>query len=93
MPDFDKIVVRVPNWLGDCVISLPALDLLRALYPDGELSVLAKPHVAPLYIRDDIDIIIYDSKGAHKGLKGRMKLASELKERGFDCSRLISKCF
>lgn len=93
MSDFDKILVRVPNWLGDCVISLPALDSLVRQFPDAGISVLAKPHVAPLFVREDIDIIIYDSLGAHMGLKGRMKLAGELKERGFDCAVLFQNAF
>ncbi len=43
------VVVRVPNWLGDCVMSLPALRAIRAAHRDDELIVLAHTSVAPLY--------------------------------------------
>ncbi len=44
-----QIVVRAPNWLGDVVLSLPALRDLRAAYPAARLSVLARPGVAAIY--------------------------------------------
>jgi heptosyltransferase-2 len=40
-----KILVRATNWIGDAVLSLPAL---RAL-PDAEITILARPWVADLY--------------------------------------------
>ncbi len=36
------ILVRAPNWLGDCVMSLPALDALRAALPDAALDVACR---------------------------------------------------
>ncbi|HYA17471.1 MAG TPA: lipopolysaccharide heptosyltransferase II [Bryobacteraceae bacterium] len=44
-----KILVRATNWIGDAVMSLPALRALRARYPEAEISILAKPWVADLY--------------------------------------------
>ena len=41
-----KICVRLPNWLGDTVMAVPALAALRAAWPDGEL--LAAGPWAPL---------------------------------------------
>jgi heptosyltransferase-2 len=44
-----KILVRATNWIGDAVMSLPALRALRARFPEAEIVVLAKPWVADLY--------------------------------------------
>ncbi len=44
-----RIVVRAPNWLGDCVLSLPALRDLRRNFPQARLEVLARHNVASLY--------------------------------------------
>lgn len=44
-----SVVVRAPNWLGDAVLSLPALRDLRAAFPGARLEVVARPAVAPLY--------------------------------------------
>lgn len=42
-------MVRAPNWVGDVVLSLPALRDLRRCFPLGRLEVLARPWVADLY--------------------------------------------
>jgi heptosyltransferase-2 len=45
----ERLLVRAPNWVGDVVLSLPALRDLRAAFPTARLSVLARPWVAGLY--------------------------------------------
>ena len=49
---FEKILVRAANWVGDAVMSLPALRALRDRFPEAEISILAKPWVADLYRRE-----------------------------------------
>ncbi|MGH9338320.1 MAG: lipopolysaccharide heptosyltransferase II [Acidobacteriota bacterium] len=44
-----RILVRATNWIGDCVMSLPALREIRQLFPDHRLTLLARPWVAGLY--------------------------------------------
>jgi heptosyltransferase II len=44
-----RVLVRVPNWVGDAVMGLPVLAGLRRLFPLAELTVLAAPRVAPLF--------------------------------------------
>ena len=44
-----KILVRATNWVGDAVMSLPALRALRERFPGARISILAKPWVADLY--------------------------------------------
>ena len=41
-----KLAVRLPNWLGDTVMAVPALHALRAAWPDAE--VLAAGPWAPM---------------------------------------------
>ena len=44
-----RFLVRAPNWLGDAVLSLPAVRDLRRNFPAARIEVLARPWVAPLY--------------------------------------------
>jgi heptosyltransferase-2 len=44
-----SILVRAPNWVGDVVLSLPALRDVRRCFPAARLEVLARPWVAELY--------------------------------------------
>ena len=44
-----KILIRATNWIGDAVISLPAIRAVRQCYPRAELCILARPWVAAVY--------------------------------------------
>jgi len=58
MIDPERILVRAPNWIGDVVLSLPALRDLRRRFPTARLEVLARPWVAGLYRAvPDVDAI------------------------------------
>ena len=55
----ERIVVRAPNWLGDCVLSLAALRDVRRQFPGARLEVQARRSVADLYgAVPEIDCVI-----------------------------------
>ena len=97
MAAFDpkKILVRVPNWVGDAVLSLPALDKLRARFPDAAFTVLARPHVADLY-RGRLGIArvhLFEHRGRHTGWGGWRRLARELAAERFEMAVLFQNAF
>lgn len=47
----ERILVRSTNWLGDAVMTLPALGWLRRSAPDAHISVLSKPNLMPLFLQ------------------------------------------
>lgn len=49
LPSNARIIVRAPNWVGDAVLSLPAVRDLRRNFPQARLEVLARAWVAELY--------------------------------------------
>jgi heptosyltransferase II len=49
MPPISRLLIRAPNWLGDVMLSLPAVRDLRRSFPAARLEVLAKGSVADLY--------------------------------------------
>jgi ADP-heptose:LPS heptosyltransferase len=44
VPGVERIAVLRGNALGDLVVALPALDALRAAYPDAEITLLGREH-------------------------------------------------
>jgi len=44
-------MVRATNWLGDAVMSLPAMRAIRATLPHTHIAVVARPSVAGLHAR------------------------------------------
>ncbi len=81
-----KILVRGTNWIGDAVMTLPAIASIRKTFPSAEVQVLAKPWVAEVYkLSPDVDrIFLFKEPGEHQGIAGKLKLASELKRGNFD---------
>jgi len=43
-------VIRSPNWIGDGIMSLPAIRAYKSLFPDERLAVLAKGYLADIYL-------------------------------------------
>lgn len=90
-----RILVRVPNWVGDAVLCLPAVERLREKFPAAELTVLARPGVADLYrSRTGIArVLVFDHQGRHRGGRGLLRLAGELRAERFDLAVLFQNAF
>jgi len=92
---FRRILVRATNWVGDAVMSVPALQALRGHHPQAHISILARPWVAGLYGREAFcdEVIPYDAPRGWKGLLEKRRLAAELRARQFDCALLLQNAF
>jgi heptosyltransferase II len=88
---YEKILVRATNWVGDAVMSLPALRALRTRFPGAEISILAKPWVADLYGREPFcdRIIPYTPSNWKEKIRAGRVLAAER----FDCAILLQNAF
>ncbi len=59
-----KIVVRGTNWIGDAVMSVPALRELRRLFPDSHIALHTRPWAEGIFRDADyLDEIIAIEKG------------------------------
>ncbi len=87
----ERLLIRGTNWIGDAVMTLPAISAIRETWPRAQISVLAKPWVAEVYrLSKDIDrIIIFEQPGRHAGAIGKMHLSKELREASFNCAILL----
>src|SRR5215467_7978133 len=87
-----RVLVRATNWLGDAVMSLPAIRAIRDVFPHAHLAVVARPWVADLYARERaIDRVI--PYPAPKGLRGRREFAASLRAERFDAAILLQNAF
>ncbi|HEY6944973.1 MAG TPA: lipopolysaccharide heptosyltransferase II [Candidatus Acidoferrum sp.] len=86
-----KILIRATNWVGDAIMALPALRVVRDRFPEAEIAILARPYVADIYRDQAIcnQLITYDSQGKHSGVLGRERLARELRALKFDTALLL----
>jgi heptosyltransferase II len=86
--NYSKILVRATNWIGDALMSLPALGAIRDRFPKAQIVILAKPWVADLYARQSFadEIIVYN-------LQSSWSMGRELRSRKFDCAILLQNAF
>jgi heptosyltransferase II len=69
-----KILVRLPNWLGDMVMSVAFIHQLKQIYPQAEISVITKKGIHTLlkFFPPVTNQYIF-SKEEYPGLKGAYK--------------------
>lgn len=90
-----RVLVRATNWIGDAVMTTPALRAVRHNFTAAEITLLAKPSVAPVFDGSPyVDrVLIYDSSGSHSSLTGKLRLSKLLKENSFDVAVLFQNAF
>jgi len=89
----EKILIRGVNWVGDAVLTIPAIRVIRNAYPQAHISLLIKPWVCDIFKQNpDIDeIILYDER--FKGFIGRLKLTRLLRLKKFNTAILFQNAF
>jgi heptosyltransferase-2 len=82
-----RILIRATNWLGDAVMSLPALRAVKANYPKSTVTLLVRRSLADLYAREScVDkVITYDGN--------RWNAARMLRKRKFHLGILFPNSF
>ncbi len=59
-----RIIIRATNWVGDAVMTLPALEAVKENFPSASITVLAKPWVEPIFNKHPaVDRILTFKKG------------------------------
>jgi heptosyltransferase-2 len=86
-----QVVVRLPNWLGDVVMAVPALRELRRVLTDAHLTVVSRPGAADIFIDADFvdDVLVYD----RLGLASAWNQTREWRRRKFDLAVIFPNAF
>jgi len=87
-----KIIVRAPNWIGDVILSFPALNSLKKNFPQAQIWIAAREWAQDLYVSFDFvkDII---SLPEMNNLKNVMESAQKIRRYNFDIGLLLTNSF
>ena len=90
-----RLLIRATNWVGDAIMALPALQAVRKRFVDAHIAILGLPYVAEIYEGQGIadELIVYDRKGEHAGVRGRERLVTTLESKQFDTALLLQNAF
>lgn len=89
-----RVLLRAPNWLGDVVMTVPALQAVRAAWPEARLDVAVPAPFVPL-----VEMIAGVDGGVPLGGKGVRGLAAQradaarLREGHYDLAMLFTNSF
>ncbi|MHB8138193.1 MAG: lipopolysaccharide heptosyltransferase II [Smithellaceae bacterium] len=85
----ERILIRGTNWIGDAVMTLPAIASVHAAYPGAHLAILAKPPVTDIYrlFSAADEIIPYENR--FDSPLGVFRLAYVLRQKKFDAAILL----
>jgi heptosyltransferase-2 len=83
-----NILIFSFSHIGDAVLSTAVLSPLQKHLPDARISMLVGPKAEEMFRGDGRlnEIIVYDNRGRHAGLSGKIRLIRELQCREFDLS-------
>ncbi len=92
MSDLRRVVVRIPNWVGDAVMAVPALRELRRVLPQAHITVVSRSGAADIFIDADFvdDVLVYDRT---RGPFTVWRQVSEWRRRKFDLALLFQNAF
>jgi heptosyltransferase-2 len=89
LPEGARVLVRLPNWIGDVILCTPALAALRRVRPDLRLEALVKPKVrAAVEGLPSLDAVRFL---AGEGLGDTLRQARELRGEGFAAALIFPK--
>jgi len=94
--EIKRILVRMPNWVGDAVMALPALEAVRVIFPASSITLLAKPWVEPLFEDNPaVDrIITFRKDGGYLAKLGEtLRVIKNIRNDKFDLAILFQNAF
>lgn len=88
-----KIVVRGTNWIGDAVMTIPALRELRRIFPDAHIALHTRSWAEGIFRDADFldEIVTFDGSGS--AMKNAFELGQILKKGHFDLAVLFPNSF
>jgi heptosyltransferase-2 len=89
----ERVVVRGTNWVGDAVMTIPALRELRRVLPHAHITLATRSWAEGLFADADFldDLLIYDR--GPRDLKAVVRQTREWRKREFDLALLFQNAF
>lgn len=94
-----RILVAVPNWIGDVVMATPCLTALRQHFPTAQITHLMRPYVSDVLGGGDLaDAEIFwptksNRPNDDRHTSGTLNLIRKLRARRFDMAVLLTNSF
>ena len=89
---FSNLIIRVPNWLGDTMMAVPAVTAVIDLFRESRVTILTKPDYGEFWANfRGVDKVISFKK--EKGFFYGWEMVSELEKKKFDAALILPTSF
>ena len=88
-----RILIYSLNWLGDAIMSMPALQLFRAENPSAHITLLCKPNLAQLWAMHPAPNRVLPLYQPPQAPQTPQKLIKTLREQKFEVSYILPHSF
>lgn len=90
-----RILIKAVNWLGDLVMTTPAMRAVRRAYPAAHLAILVRKELAGFFAGADwVDEVIgYGVARGLAGVRDRQQVVREIRARRFDTAIVLPRSF
>jgi heptosyltransferase II len=89
----NRIIVRGANWIGDAVMTLPALERLRASFPGSHIALLATPLTTGLFESSPFVDEVIEYRRKEDGARAFIEAVRLMRARRFDLAALFQNAF
>jgi heptosyltransferase-2 len=91
----ERILVKGTNWVGDTIISFPAVHALHRQFSKARISVLTKSRLAELWkLHPAVDEVIpYDMPSGAGRIFGELQIARLIKQKEIDLAVIFPRSF
>lgn len=88
-----RVVVRGTNWVGDAVMTIPALRELRRVLPQAHITLATRPWTEALFRDADFldEILVYERP--RRSPRAVLRQIKEWRRRSFDLALLFQNAF
>jgi heptosyltransferase II len=89
----DRIIVRGANWIGDAVMTVPALERLRWSFPRSHISLLATPLTTGLFESSPFVDEVIEYRRKEDGARAFIDAMKLMRARRYDLAALFQNAF
>ena len=86
----ERILICGVNWIGDSVMSMPALHAFRKANPAAHITMLVKPSLVPLW---KLGALFDGILQLHQGIAGTLKTVAAVRRLRFDKAFILPHSF
>lgn len=88
-----NIIIKTPNFIGDTIMMMSALELVKMEYPNAKITIVCKEYSKDLFRSKNINKIIIDNCKGKNRFRKTLNLVAEIKKENYDLGILFHNTF